>query len=411
MLSRRLLVLLVVALACPASARAAWFPATPIDGPNADVVAVGNVDVARDGNGAIAYLRRDGGVAHAFVARVNGGAFAAPERVDPGLGEATEVKVAAGDGFRLAIAWIADGNVYANVAQGGGGPTPFQGPVQLGGPAAHNLDIDLGVNGAAYAVWEQGGDVHAARLQDAAWSIVPQLLDVVPEYEAGTGTLRPKVGVSAEGYAVAAWGDKTPDGLTRVWARRITGINLSVAPQLVSIAGGGADSPDIDVEDDGSFAWVVFRQDLGGVSRTAARRLIGSAFEAPEPIDANLPSTDPKADMSGNGGGYAVAQGPGGASVLGAWLDHDHFQAATRLDSADSGVATKPEVASSDRRDSAIAWRTGAEARVRFKPSDGALGPEVTVSRPDLGPVIDPGVFVGADRVGDSVVAMVQGVT
>src|SRR3954454_10163167 len=322
MLSRRLLVLLVVALACPASARAAWFPATPIDGPNADVVAVGNVDVARDGNGAIAYLRRDGGVAHAFVARVNGGAFAAPERVDPGLGEGAEVKVAAGGGFRLAIAWIADGNVYANVAQGGGGPTPFQGPVQLGGPAAHNLDIDLGVNGAAYVVWEQGGDVHAARLQDSAWALVPQVLDVVPEYEAGSGALRPRVGVSAEGYAVETWGDRAPDGLTRIWARRLIGTRLSVAPQQVSLPGGAADSPDIDVEDDGSFAWVVFRQD----SRTLARRLIHSASEAPEPIDAGLPSTDPKVDMSGNGGGYAVAQGPGGASVSGAWLDHDHFQ-------------------------------------------------------------------------------------
>src|SRR3954453_14157035 len=120
MLSRRLIVLLLIALACPASARAAWFPAIPIDGPNADVVALGNVDVARDGNGAIAYLRRDGGGARALVARGNGGAFGAPERVDPGLGEATEVKVAAGDGFRLAGGRVAHGDGYAEGAQGGG---------------------------------------------------------------------------------------------------------------------------------------------------------------------------------------------------------------------------------------------------------------------------------------------------
>ena len=68
-----------------------------------------------------------------------------------------------------------------------------------------------------------------------------------------------------------------------MWARRITGLNLSAFPQELTIAGGGtADSPDIDIEDDGSFAWVVFRQDLGGVSRTVGRRLIGSQFEAPE---------------------------------------------------------------------------------------------------------------------------------
>ena len=57
-------------------------------------------------------------------------------------------------------------------------------------------------------------------------------------------------------------------------ARRITGMNLSLAPQLLTIPGGGpADSPDIDIEDDGSFAWVVFRQDFNGISRTFGRRL------------------------------------------------------------------------------------------------------------------------------------------
>ena len=58
------------------------------------------------------------------------------------------------------------------------------------------------VNGAAYVVWEQGGDVHAARLQDSAWTLVPQAIDVDPALQAGTGNLKPKVGVSAEGYAV-----------------------------------------------------------------------------------------------------------------------------------------------------------------------------------------------------------------
>jgi hypothetical protein len=37
------------------------------------------------------------------------------------------------------------------------------------------------------------------------------------------------------------------------------------------------------------------------------------------------------------------------------------------------------------------------------------MGPEFTVSRPDLGPVADPGVFIGGDRTGDFAVAMVQG--
>ena len=73
-----------------------------------------------------------------------------------------------------------------------------------------------------------------------------------------------------------------------MWARRVTGLTLSAFPQLLNIEGGGsADSPDIDIEEDGSFAWVVFRQDLGA-SRTVGRRLIGSLFEAPEFVDGGL---------------------------------------------------------------------------------------------------------------------------
>ena len=97
-------------------------------------------------------------------------------------------------------------------------PAAFTGPVAIGGPGARSLDIDLGINGAAYAVWEQGGDVRAARLQDATWTAVAAPLDVDPALEAGTGALRPKVAVSAEGYAVATWGDRPGDGTTRMWA-------------------------------------------------------------------------------------------------------------------------------------------------------------------------------------------------
>ena len=411
---QRLFAALFVLLLFPAAARADWFPAAAIDGPNADVVAVGNVDIARDGNGAIAYLRRDGEVTHAFVARMAGGDWRPPERLDYPTGEATEVKLAVGDGFRVAAVWIADGNVYSSVSQGGGiGPGAFTPPTQIGGPGAHNVDIDLGVNGAAYAVWEAQGDVRAARLQDTTWTAVAQPLDVDPTLEAGTGALRPRVAVSAEGYAVVTWGDRTPYGSTRVWARRITGLNLSVAPQELTINGGGnADSPDIDIEDDGSFAWVVFRQDLG-VSRTVGRRLIGSTFEAFEAIDAGVASDEPRIEMGGGGVGYAVAQGGAGVFVTGQWLDHDHFQQGGRIDSGDSFVATKPEIAAADRGDQAIAWRTGlpgaAVARARFKDSEFPLGPEFTVSRPELGPVADPGVYVSGDRVGDFVVAMVQG--
>jgi hypothetical protein len=189
-----------------------------------------------------------------------------------------------------------------------------------------------------------------------------------------------------------------------------------VPQDLTLPEGGNADSPDIDIEDDGSYAWIVFRQDLNGASRSLGRRLVGSQYEAPTGVDAGVASSDPKVDMNGGGRGYAVAQS--GAQVFGSWLDHDAFQAGLRIDGVDGGVAnTKPEVASSEQNDSAVAWRlTGpdgnAVARARYHDGDdanGALQAEVTLSRGDLGPVADPGVFIGSDRVGDMVVAMVQG--
>ncbi len=168
---RSLIALLTAALVLlpAASANAGWFGAQPLDGPNADVVSVGNVDLARDGAGAVAYIRNADGVPHAFISRLNGGRWLPVERVDPTLGGAvTEVKVAVGDANRIAVAWIADGIVYATSTPAGDTPGGFAPIATLGGPGAESLDIDLGVNGAAYAIWQEGGNVTAARLQDAA---------------------------------------------------------------------------------------------------------------------------------------------------------------------------------------------------------------------------------------------------
>src|SRR3954464_3532815 len=69
---------------------AAWFPAQSIDGPSADVRAVADVDLARDGTGGLVYLKREGGVTHLFLSRMIDGAWQPAERVDPELaGEVT----------------------------------------------------------------------------------------------------------------------------------------------------------------------------------------------------------------------------------------------------------------------------------------------------------------------------------
>jgi hypothetical protein len=410
-MSLRLTFLLTAALALgpAAAARAAWFPAQTLDGPSADVMEIGGIDLARDGTGAVAYLRRDGGVPHVFVARLFNGVWQPPARIDYSTGAATEVKLAVGDANRLAVAWVADGNVYATSTADSASPAPFAPVTQIGGPGAQSVDVDLGVNDAAYAVWQQGGDVRAARLQDAAWSVLPAPVDITLADDAGTGPRRPKVAVSAEGYAVVTWGETA--GVDRVYARRLTGLTLSAYPQQVSqdSDGGNADSPDIDIEDDGSFAWVTYRQDAGASTHTFARRLVGSTFDPPVEIDGGVPTREPRIDMNGKGQGEGVAAIEGGG-VMGALLDHDTFASAFRLDATGSAPLTNPEVASTDRGDLAVAWDGGdGQAHARVKPYRQPFAGEALVSAPQLGTVADPGVYIGADRVGDFAVGMVQG--
>jgi hypothetical protein len=385
-----------------AGAQAGWVPSQTIDG---NVVEAGGIDLARDGTGAVAYLRVDGDGPHVFVSRLFGGVWSAPQRVDPGLPPASEVKVAVGDGNRIAVAWVAADSAFGASTATSATPAPFSPPAPLGGPAAKSIDVDLGVNDAAYAVWQQAGDVRAARLQDATWTPLAAPVDINPADDAGTGAQRPRVAVSAEGYAVATWGE-TSGGITRVFARRLTGLNLSAFPQQVSGDGGNADSPDVDIEDDGSFAWVAYRQDVGGQSHTFARRLVGSQFEAIAPVDGGVISSEPRIDMSGRGQGEAVSQA-GDNTVLGALLDHDVFEQTYPLGTG--GTPSKPEVAAADRGDLAIAWRSNGEARGRVKPYRKAFLGDAPISNPALGPVNDPGVYVGGDRTGDFAVAMVQG--
>ena len=155
-------------------------------------------------------------------------------------------------------------------------------------------------------------------------------------------------------------------------SRRLTGLNLSVAPQDLTLAtfeggaGGSADSPDIDIEDDGSFAWVAFRQDIGGRSRTVARRLRGSLYEDPFAIDGGQTSFGPRVDFAGKGIGGAVTAAAGDA-VFSGYLDKfDAFQPAVRID-ADAG---RPAVARdrdlrARRRLRRLAHRPPARSRAR----------------------------------------------
>ena len=79
---RRLALLtILVPFALPASAGAAagaYFPGEPVDGPNTGVQSLGDLRVARDGSGAMTWVRQDGGVDHVFVSRLVGRCLPGP---------------------------------------------------------------------------------------------------------------------------------------------------------------------------------------------------------------------------------------------------------------------------------------------------------------------------------------------
>lgn len=427
-MNRRLVLPVLLALlglaVLPAAAPAAWFPASvnaPIDGPSPDIDRFGGVDLARDGTGGLVYLKRVDGTSHVFLSRFNGGQFRPPERVDNGvLTGASDAVIAAADADRLAIVWTAGNSVFASIVPGGG-QLGLSGPTELlaaPGPVLSPA-VDMGINGAAYASYTApgagGADVRVSRLQDSSWTTVGAPLDINPAAAAGIGGGRSRVGVSAEGNGIVAWGE----GPT-LFARRVTGANPSAAPQQLSVAdvggvpAGAADSPEIDVEDDGSFAWAVFRQDVGGASRALARRMLGSTFDPPLYLDGGPGSTSPRIAMNGRGQGLATFETPGGG-VAGNVLYLDAFAPAQLLHSAASTAGPQPAPAASEHRENMLAWRVadgGGNAAVKGRLQPEPTRPfegEVELSRPDLGAVPAGQFAVAGDRLAGFVVAMAQG--
>jgi hypothetical protein len=404
---RRLVLLAVLApLVLPACANAAvrgtFFAAEPIDGPSADVQSLGDLDVARDGTGALAYVKRVDGIDHVFVSRLVDGAFQAPEQVDAGLGGAgSQPTVAASDGGRLVVAFTSGGGVFSAVRPAG---APGFASLQQIATTGSNPDVEMSINGVAYLTWVSGGDVLAARLERNGTSFngVPGVLDISQADDAGAGTGRPKVAVAADGIATVVWGENG-----HVFARRIFELRLSTAPQDL---GDGSDSPEIAAEDDSSFAWVTFRQN----GLAIARRLLGSQFDPPVAIEGVEGAQSVHLAMNGRGVGYA-AVGGSSTTAYGAVLKDDIFNPGVGLGVGGSAPPVGAPAAS-ETGDGLVAYQVGGEVKVRaydYVPASRAVtvpGPEVTLSNPALGPTdAARGLLAGADRAGDVVVAFVQG--
>ena len=116
---------LVLTAVAGAATPSRFFAGTPVDGPSADIQSLGDLDVARDGTGALAYVKRVAGIDHVFVSRLVNGAFQSPEQIDAGLaGAGSQPVVAASDGGRLVVAYVSGGGSSPPCGRRGRPATP-----------------------------------------------------------------------------------------------------------------------------------------------------------------------------------------------------------------------------------------------------------------------------------------------
>ncbi len=415
----------LLALAAPAGARAGYFPGDAIDGPSPEIVSAGDLDVARDGTGAVAYVKRDGGVDHIFVSRLLDGAFTAPERIDAALPTpSSQPVVGASEGGRVAVAFVSGGTLHTTLHVAGNGTFS---PPQAIATDASDPSIDMSINGVAYVSFTTAGgggaDVRVARLarNTSQFELLGAAVDIDPALPAGAGAGRSHVAISADGTAVVTWGEAG-----HAWARRVFGTRLSTAPQDLNVTdvqgltgGGVADAVTVDIEDDSSYAWALFRQTFAdGRQHVVARRLVGSAFEAPVLVDglgvpAGADATEFAVELNGRGEGLA-ATGAGGAGVFGAVLHEDKFFPGTLLGAGTA--ASHPAVGIASNNNAFAAWLPG-DGSVHIRPYDidptkrtpPPPGPDAVLSRAAFGPVVaEAGMDMAVNRAGDAAAVFVQ---
>lgn len=428
------LALLALALGA-AGARAGLFAGAPVVGPTGALHALQSLDLAPDGTGAIGYTMDDGGVEHVFVSRLVNGAWGAPERLDADLPAAgTQVSVAAGDGGRLLVVFANGGNVYADTRASAAAGWSRQ--TLWSGGGASDPNVDLSVNGKGYAVFAAPGagghDVRVAYEHDAGpWTVIGAPLDANAADDAGTGAARARVAASADGVAIAVWGEAGHVYARRVWR---TSPSVVVADALAGLTVEGAqaasaDLPVVSTQDDDSFTGVALRAtfDLGGgTPRTRAvfRRLRGSRFETPYPVDgatfaSGQGGTAPQIATVGTGDGLVVGGNDTTNATTAIHLLADVDPSGSPLLPIDTLVANSaPGYAvpgAATLRKMLVAWQVtpagGApELHARYR-DGGDLGAEQAISQPQYGPTdAASGLLAAGDDSGDIAVAYEQDV-
>ena len=420
-----LLAAFALALGAAPAAHAAWFPSETIDGPSADIVSFGDLDTAQDGGSAVVYLKRGGGVSRVWAARMVNGAWQQPEQLDAGqAGPSSDPKVAVSSDGRMAAAWVNGGRVWSSVREAGGGWT---GPIQVHAGPAQRVSLSMSVHGVGYLAFSVGGasrDVRAARLSGTTWTVFEQPLDYEGVRDAGGGR-GPRIAAAADGTALAAWEEVGGDGRRRVFFRRVLRERLSQYPAEASVReleghpGADARTPEVGMDWDSSFGWVVFEQAFqdGAITRgrVVGRRVVGVGAEPPMIVDALQwggveDASDPDVDVTGRLRAFVASEIQPVAGVSAAVLQIDVFGPIGRIDGPAGAAAPDPTVAHASNGEGGFVWHEDGQVVGRYWNRDEVLEGEIPLANPDLGPAQAAlGIDSSANRLADVAVGFVQG--
>ena len=402
---------------------------TVIDGPDPAILSLSGMAIARDGSGALVYLKTAGGAAHVFVSLLRNGSFQAPQQVDTGLATpSSQPVVAVTNNGVTQVAFINAGSLYV---VGTADPnSPFTAPAALA-TGASNPSLSMSTFGKAYlaytAIGSGGHDIRYAAFGPSGWAVSPSALDAQPADDAGTGTARPQVVCAGDGTGIVVWGEGG-----HIYERRVLGTSPSTTvlqADVGSVSGWNevsADLPVVGAGGDSSYAAIAFHEVLASgasrqsrvlVNRLHAGRLDGVSAADPLTTPGPEGATNPALAVTEYGYGLIAAAGDSShnlfATALGPYEQPGGVSQVNTIAQASSPDAV-PAVAGTVS--TLIAWQQDAgsgaqpEIRMRYAPDGVDLNPEQVVSTPDLGPTAAAqGLAAGGDVSGDAAVAWVQG--
>ncbi len=404
-------------------------PATTIDGPSADISALTSFSLARDGTGALVYVKAIDGVTHVFASRVLGGVFQPPEQVDTGLpGASSQPVVAAGNGGTVLIAFVNGGTLY--VADRPGASSPAATPTPLAGGGVTDPSIAMSNYGKAYLSFTAPGggghDVRVAYYANGTWGVQAGALDSDPADDAGTGTGRSQVATAGDGVGIVAWGEAG-----HIYTRRVRGANESTVveqadvPSVNAWNAVSAELPTVATGGDSSYVAVAFTERFASgsqqQSRVLMRRLHGSVFEQAVFIDGlrtpgTANATAPAAVATEYGRGFVTSVRDDNQVWTTSLGGNEQPGPVARVDSLSQASEPIAVPAIAGLFSDFIAWQQdpgplgSPEIRVRYADGGAGLGTETVLSTPDLGPAdAAAGLVAAGDVAGDAAVAWVQG--